>query len=157
MMCGKPIIGNVSGGMQDQMRFEDENGKWIDFSEKFPSNHYGTYKKCGEWAFPVFPSNLSIVGSIPTPYIWDDRADFRDIAKQMEAVFNTPKERRLELGKAAREWVTSDESMMSAKNMSKNVIEAIEETLATWKPRPKYEFLKVEKLPKKKMVHPLIY
>jgi hypothetical protein len=26
MMCGKPIIATVTGGMQDQMRFEDEDG-----------------------------------------------------------------------------------------------------------------------------------
>ena len=24
---------------------------------KFPSNHNGTYKKHGEWALPVYPSN----------------------------------------------------------------------------------------------------
>lgn len=160
MMCGKPIIATVTGGMQDQMRFEDENGKWIDFDEKFCSNHFGTYKKHGKFAFPVFPSNMSMVGSIPTPYIWDDRADFRDIAKQIKAVYdlkmNNPEEYQ-EVGKAAREWVTSDESMMSATNMCNNVIETIEQTLESWKPKPRYEFVKIEKLPRKKMVHPLIY
>jgi hypothetical protein len=35
MMCGKPFIATVTGGMQDQMRFVDENGKWIDFDENF--------------------------------------------------------------------------------------------------------------------------
>ena len=86
MMCGKMIIGNVTGGMQDQMRFENEKGEWIDFDENFCSNHFGTYKKHGEWAVPVYPSNMSIVGSIPTPYIFDDRADFRDIANAIEEV-----------------------------------------------------------------------
>ncbi len=70
MMCGKPIIATVTGGMQDQMRFEDEKGEWIKFTEKFGSNHRGKYKNCGEWAFPVFPNNLSLVGSQPTPYIF---------------------------------------------------------------------------------------
>ena len=69
LMAGKMIIANVTGGMQDQMRFEDEDGNWIDFDENFCSNHFGTYKKHGEWAVPVFPTNSSIVGSIPTPYI----------------------------------------------------------------------------------------
>ena len=59
MMAGTMIVGAVTGGMQDQLRFEDENGKWIDFDADFPSNHRGTYKKCGEWAVPVFPSNIS--------------------------------------------------------------------------------------------------
>ena len=157
MMCGKPIIGTVTGGMQDQMRFEDENGNWIDFNETFCSNHFGTYKKSGEWAFPVYPSNLSLVGSVPTPYIWDDRADFRDIADQILAVHSLDKDRRKAIGEKAREWVTSDESMMSARWMCKNVIGTVEETLATWKPRSSHELIKVEQLPRKSIVHPLVY
>ena len=75
MMCGKMIMATVTGGMQDQMRFENENGEWVDFNEEFCSNHFGTYKKCGEWAIPIFPACMSIQGSIPTPYIFDDRCD----------------------------------------------------------------------------------
>ena len=41
--------------------------------------------------------------------------------------------------------------------MCKNVIDTIEETFTAWKPRPKYEFIKVEKLDKKKIVHKLTY
>ena len=62
------------------MRFTDENGKWIDFTPDFPSNHRGTYKECGEWAVPVFPSNISLVGSVPTPYIYDDRCAPEEVA-----------------------------------------------------------------------------
>ena len=157
MMCGKPLIATVTGGMQDQMRFEDENGKWVELTKDFPSNHFGRYKKHGKWAFPCYPTNMSIVGSIPTPYIFDDRADFRDIAAQIENVYNLSPEEREEIGKAAREWVTSDESKMSARWMCQNVIDAVEETFDKWKPRRKYEFMKVEKLPRKKIVHPLVY
>ena len=157
MMCGKPIIATVTGGMQDQLRFENDKGEWIDFDENFCSNHFGTYKKHGKWAFPVYPSNMSIVGSIPTPYIFDDRADFRDIATQIKEVYELTSEEREERGRAAREWVTSEESMQSARMMSKNVIDGIEETFAKWKPRHKYEFIKVEKQPRKKSVHPIVY
>jgi glycosyltransferase involved in cell wall biosynthesis len=149
MMCGKPIIATVTGGMQDQMRFEDENGDWINFTEEFGSNHRGKYKNHGSWAFPVFPSNLSLVGSIPTPYIFDDRAEPFDIAAQMWALYRT-KVTAPELYEAyckeAREWVISDESMMSAKWMSKNIIDGIEETFAKWEPRYAYELIKVELL-----------
>ncbi len=60
----------------------DEKGEWIKFTEKFGSNHRGKYKNCGKWAFPVFPNNLSLVGSQPTPYIFDDRAEPSAIAEQ---------------------------------------------------------------------------
>jgi hypothetical protein len=92
MMCGKMIIANVTGGMQDQLRFEDETGKWIDFDEKFPSNHFGKYRKHGEWSEAVFPSNMSIVGSIPTPYIFDDRVDFRQVAEAIKKIYDLPYE-----------------------------------------------------------------
>jgi glycosyltransferase involved in cell wall biosynthesis len=160
MMCGKPIIATVTGGMQDQMRFEDKDGNWIEFDENFCSNHFGTYRKHGKWAFPVYPSNMSIVGSIPTPYIFDDRADFRDIATAIAEAYATkmhgPEEYE-EICKAAREWVTSDESMQSARMMSKNVIDGIEETFAKWKPRHKFELIKVEKQLRKKSTHPIVY
>ena len=157
MMCGKMIIGNVTGGMQDQMRFVDENGEWIDFNENFCSNHYGKYKNCGEWAVPVFPSNMSLVGSIPTPYIFDDRCDFRDVADAIEKVYHLSPEERAERGAKAREWVTSDEAMQSARWMCKNVIDGVDETLTNWKPRKSFELIKIEKLPRNKMVHPLVY
>ena len=157
MMAGRMIIANVTGGMQDQMRFEDENGNWIDFDDKFCSNHFGKYKKHGEWAIPVFPTNMSIVGSIPTPYIFDDRCDFRDVAKALEEAYNMPLEERFKKGLLARDWVLSNESMMSAKHMCDNVISTINESITTFKPRKKFELIKAEKLTKKKIVHPLVY
>jgi glycosyltransferase involved in cell wall biosynthesis len=157
MMAGRMIIANVTGGMQDQMRFEDENGKWINFDDKFCSNHFGKYKKHGEWALPVFPTNISIVGSIPTPYIYDDRCDFRDVAKAIEECYNLSPEERSRKGMAAREWVLSDESMMSAAHMCDNVISTINQTINTFKPKKQFELIKTEKLERKKIVHPLVY
>jgi glycosyltransferase involved in cell wall biosynthesis len=149
MMCGKPIIATVTGGMQDQMRFEDENGEWIKFTEEFGSNHRGKYKKHGKWAYPIFPSNVSLIGSVPTPYIFDDRANPHDIAKQIEAMYNTKinlPEIYQEQCQAAHEWVVSNESMMSAKNMCKNVVEGIDKTFNKWEPRHKFELIEVESL-----------
>jgi len=157
MMCGKMIMATVTGGMQDQMKFTDETGKWIDFDENFCSNHFGTYKNCGEWAIPLFPACMSIQGSIPTPYIFDDRIDFRDAAKGLVEVFEMNKEERNRRGMLAREWATSDEAMMTAENMALNTAICIDETLANFKPRKSYTFTKVEELPKKQIRHKLVY
>jgi glycosyltransferase involved in cell wall biosynthesis len=157
MMCGKMIIANTTGGMQDQMRFEDENGNWITFNEKFPSNHFGKYKKCGEWAVPVFPTNMSMVGSIPTPYIWDDKADFRDVSKAIQQVYEMSSEERINRGLAGRNWVQSDESSMSARKMCETFIGTIDETLKTFKKRSSFDLIKTQKLSRKKLTHPLTY
>jgi len=147
MICGKPIIATVTGGMQDQMRFEDEDGNWIKFTPEFGSNHRGKYKKHGKWAYPVFPSNLSIVGSIPTPYIFDDRAEPFDIAAQISKLHyhkTECPELYAEQCQAAHEWVHSDEAMMTAKHMCDNVIEGIDATFNKWTPRHRFELIQVE-------------
>ena len=117
MMAGTMIIANVTGGMQDQMRFE-KDGKWIDFDSDFPSNHRGTVKEHGEWAIPVFPSNISLTGSVPTPYIFDDRCRPEDAAQAILEAFNLSTEERDNRGLKGREWAMSDESGFTAKNMS---------------------------------------
>jgi glycosyltransferase involved in cell wall biosynthesis len=157
MMAGKMIIANVTGGMQDQMRFEDENGKWIDFTPEFPSNHFGKYKDHGKWAVPVFPNNMSLVGSPTTPYIWDDKLDFRELATAIQKVYEMSPEIRKENGLAAREWVTSDESGMSARVMCENIIKDIDLTLNTFTPRKSFEFIKTTEIPALELVHPLTY
>ena len=157
MMAGKMIIANVTGGMQDQMRFEDENGNWIDFTSEFPSNHFGKYKKHGEWAVPVFPNNMSLVGSPTTPYIWDDKLDFRELTQAIKSVYELSSEERKAKGLKAREWVTSDESGMSARVMCKNIIKDIDLTLNTFKPRKSFEFIKTTEVPALELVHPLTY
>jgi hypothetical protein len=138
------------------MKFEDEKGDWIEFNDKFLSNHFGTYKKCGVWARPVFPNNMSLVGSVQTPYIYDDRLDFRDLAKVIEGLYLFSPELRNELGLKGREWVLSNESMMSSSNMCKNMIEGIDETLSKWKPRKPFELVKALK-EEQKLNHPLVY
>jgi len=157
MMSGTMIIGNVTGGMQDQMRFEDEDGNWYTPSFEIPSNHMGRYKKHGEWAVPVFPSNISLVGSVPTPYIHDDRCDFRDVAQAIKQVYDLPKEERQRRGLVGHEWALSEESMMSGRNMGRNLIKYVDQTFEQFVPRTKYDILKVQDLPKKYVKHPVVY
>jgi hypothetical protein len=157
MMSGRMIIANVTGGMQDQMRFEYNDGNWINFTPDFPSNHRGTFKKCGKWAIPVFPSNMSLVGSPATPYIFDDRCRPEDVAHAILKAYMMPKEERDEKGLLAREWVTSDESGMSARQMCENVIDSMDEAFEKFVPRPRFELHKVTDRPKKRITHKLLY
>jgi hypothetical protein len=46
----------------------------------------------------------------------------------------------------AHEWVVSDESMMTARKMAENVIDAINTTFKKWQPRYAFELIKVEPL-----------
>ena len=160
MLVGTPIIANVTGGMQDQMRFEDENGKWIEFDKNFPSNNQGTYKKCGAWAFPCFPGSLSIQGSPQTPYIWDDRCKPTDATDHIMKLYEMTREERKQLGLKGREWATSDEAGFTSVKMSNKIIEGMDELFDTWEPREKFVILKdtdYDKHYKRTLKHALVY
>ena len=157
LLSGTPIIANTTGGMQDQMRFEDENGEWIKFDENFPSNHKGKYKKTGKWALPVFPTNNSLQGSVPTPYIFDDRCQPEDATKRIIELYNMSKEEREERGLAGREWATSEEAKFTSEKMSESVITHIDELFSTWKPREKYVVLSDSDFEKRVISHKLTY
>ncbi|MCK9273082.1 hypothetical protein M0P65_06055 [Candidatus Gracilibacteria bacterium] len=154
IMTETMIINNTTGGLQDQMRFEDENGRWIEFTEEFPTNHNGRYKKCGEWAIPIFPKTRSIQGSIPTPYIFDDRCDWEDVSKAILKVYEMSQEEREIRGKKGREWVLSKESRMSTTEMSHHIIMDINLLLEKWIPTRTIEMINVNKeLEKKKTIN----
>ena len=156
MLSGTMIIANVTGGMQDQMRFEDENGDWIDFDADFPSNHRGKYKKCGRWAQPVFPSNISLAGSPATPYIFDDRCSPEDAANALLEVYNLGKEERIKRGLEGREWATGDEARFTADKMTASIVNIVDKTIETFKPRSKYDIHKIGPRPNRYVSHKLL-
>jgi glycosyltransferase involved in cell wall biosynthesis len=155
LMTGTPIIANVTGGMQDQMRFVDENGEWINFTPDFPSNHKGTYKEHGEWAIPVFPSNISAQGSVPTPYIFDDRCSIEEAAEAIHKMYMKGDKERIRIGKLGYDWVTGDEANMTAEKMCNNVIETLDDSFKRFKPRTSFNFYKIDDRPKKYIKHKL--
>ena len=142
LLTSTPFIANVTGGMQDQMRFVDENNEWYTNSVEIPSNHYQTYSEHGEWALPVFPKALALVGSPVTPYIWDSRCDFRDAAQNINKLYNMSNKKRKSIGEKGRKWAISNEAGFTAEAMGKTFTEGMEELFSTWTPRKSFTFSK---------------
>lgn len=142
MLSGTPIINNVTGGLQDQCGFVDENDEWIRFNGDFATNHAGKYKLHGVWVKPVFPSNRSLQGSPQTPYIFDDRAKYEDVADAIMYWYNTPETLRNEMGVAGREWCLKNG--LTAEQMGMQMIHMIDYLFAS-KPilRNRYTLTKV--------------
>tara|TARA_B100000214_G_scaffold128261_1_gene91213 strand:+ start:9085 stop:10473 length:1389 start_codon:yes stop_codon:yes gene_type:complete len=149
LMAGTPITVNVTGGLQDQCGFRLNNKLLThkDYDEiqslhddrKWASNPDLTW---GDWVKPVWPSNRSMVGSIPTPYIFDDRCRFDDVAQAMKDWFDEGSDKRMEYGMKGHEFVMSDDAMMSAKAMSDNFINHMETAFDKWTPRKRYTLFK---------------
>ena len=157
ILAGTPIIANVTGGMQDQMRFVDNKGEWFTPSADVPSNHRGTYKEHGEWALPVYPTSRSIQGSIPTPYIYDDRCKWEDALERIKEIYNLSPEERQKRGLAGREWALSNEAGFTVKHQANRVMEAFTELFDTWEPREKYEIVNATEYKGKFLNHKIIY
>ena len=84
-----------------------------------------------------------MVGSIPTPYIFDDRCRFDDVAQAMKDWFDEGSDKRMEYGMKGHEFVMSDDAMMSAKAMSQNFIDHMDRGLKEFKPRKKFDIFEV--------------
>ena len=142
LLTGTPIIANVTGGMQDQMRFVDSEGNWYTNDENIPSNHNATYTKHGAWALPVYPKALSLVGSPQTPYIFDSRANVNDVADRIKQLYNMSPESRKAIGDLGKEWALGDEAGFTSKKMGERFVDGMEKLFTTWSPREKFSFFK---------------
>ena len=156
ILAGTPIIANVTGGMQDQMGFLDENGEWYTPTPQVPSNHTGHYRKHGAWAFPVYPTNRSIQGSPTTPYIWDDRCNPEDAADCIKHLYNMSREERKALGLKGREFALNEGGFTGGR-MGERAINAIDQLFNTWTPREKFEFINVNEVKEDELSHELLY
>ena len=157
MLAGTPYIANVTGGMQDQMRFVDNEGKWFEPDTDIPSNHKGTYKEHGEWVFPVYPTSRSIQGSPSTPYIFDDRCKWEDACDRIKEVYALSSEERKSRGLKGREWALSNEAGFTSDHQSNRVIKAFNELFDIWKPREKYELINANESKGNFLTHKIDY
>ena len=149
LMAGTPIILNVTGGLQDQCGFKLK-GKHVtheDYDEihsfhddrKWKDNPDLTH---GEWVKPVWPSNRSLAGSPPTPYIFDDRCRFDDVAIAIKEWYDMGEDERRECGKKGYDFVMRDDVMMASEAMSQNFIDHMDVAFDNWKPRKRYSIFK---------------
>ena len=157
LVTATPFIANVTGGMQDQMRFEGKKGGWFEPTSELPSNNRKTLTKNGDWALPVYPTNLSMVGSPVTPYIWDDRCSAWDASEAIMQMYSMSPEERKERGEKGLEWALSPEAGFTAKIMGERIIEACDTLFHTWSPKPKCEIIKIEKTKPNYINHSLTY
>ena len=97
----------------------------------------------GKWMKPVWPSNRSLQGSIPTPYIFDDRPSFEDFADVLKEWYDMGPEKRRERGLLGHKFAMSDEAMMSASAMCQNFIDHMDTAFEKWTPRKRYTIFEV--------------
>ena len=148
LAAGTPIVVNVTGGLQDQCGFINPTTNKYFTEEDYLEVHTLHRKdewghlEHGEWVKPVWPSNISLQGSVATPYIFDDRADFREIGHALYEWYKTPKADRKFAGLKGREFIMNAEVGMSKTNMCDRIYESINNSLNNFESRNRFELHK---------------
>ena len=138
LTVGTPIIVNVTGGLQDQCGFRDDNGNLLTAGDyiELGTNHRGKYKTHGEWVKPVYPASISLQGSPMTPYIWDDRCNPEDVAPNIREFYDMGRDERKRLGSLGTEFCK--ENQMTSEAMGQNFIDSMNGAFDNWKPKKRY-------------------
>ena len=149
LMAGTPIIVNVTGGLQDQCGFKLNNKlltandykeiKSLHDDRKWAHNEELTW---GEWVKPVWPSNRCLQGSPPTPYIFDDRCRWDDVADRVYEWYMMSDDERRDCGLKGYEFLKQEDVMMTSEAMSNNFIKQMDNAFSKWKPRKRYTIYK---------------
>tara|TARA_Y100000310_G_scaffold270450_1_gene284277 strand:- start:13 stop:945 length:933 start_codon:yes stop_codon:yes gene_type:complete len=136
----KPIIVNVTGGLQDQCGFKKRDGSYLTADDyiQLGSNHIAKYKDHGEWVKPIWPKTISLMGSPVTPYIFDDRCDWKDAGDAIKEWHDAGPDERKRCGKLGREFVTDDQIGMRVEEMGRRFIQSMDRAFKNWKPRSRY-------------------
>ncbi len=147
VMAGTPIIVNVTGGMQDQCGFREKGSGKLLTAEDYVEigSLHDRYKKnthvWGDWVKPIWPVR-STTGSVPTPYIFDDRVDFQDVAPLIREWYDMGREERKVAGLKGRKFFLG-EGKLSKEAMCESLVEGMEGAFANWKPRKKYQLVTI--------------
>jgi len=115
LSCGTPIIANMTGGLQEQVR----SG----------SDLFG---------IPLFPESKAVIGSQDVPYIYEDRLSEGQVVSALEKMLAMGPEERVKLGASGREHVLKNYNFKTFNEQWVNVMLKVYEEYGSWETRANY-------------------
>jgi hypothetical protein len=94
----------------------------------------------GDWVIPVWSSSQNLNGSVPTPYIYEDRVNVNDVANAIGEMYKLGKKKRTANGKKGREWAIRN---LSSKVMCDSMSNGIETAIKNYKPKERFNLYKL--------------
>lgn len=116
LMCGTPVIGNMTGGIQDQIT--DGNSVF---------------------GVAIQPASRAVIGSQEVPYIYEDRISREDFIAALEKIHSMTREERKALGKLGQEYA------LNAFNYDANIakwdelLQDVRQNCGSWETRKNYK------------------
>lgn len=115
LSCGTPVIGNKTGGIQDQL---------TDGKEDF--------------GVLIEPSSKAIIGSQDVPYIYEDRICKEDFINALLKIHNMTRQERKEIGRKGLEHVMKNFNFTDFQNSWNKIITDFHEKYGSWENRKNY-------------------
>ena len=117
LACGTPIIVNMTGGLQEQVK--DEDGNWFGIG--------------------LEPASRAVIGSQEVPYIYEDRVTKEDFHHALTMIYTMDPEQRKRLGLEGRNHVLKNYNF---ENYTSKWVEIFDNAIAkhgSWDTRQNYQ------------------
>jgi glycosyltransferase involved in cell wall biosynthesis len=115
LSCGTPIIANMTGGLQEQIR----SG----------SDLFG---------IPLIPESKAVIGSQDVPYIYEDRISESQLVSALEKMFIMSREERRQVGLKGRKHVMDNYNFETFNKQWLDIMLKIHEEEGSWETRRNY-------------------
>lgn len=116
LSCGTPVIGNKTGGIQDQLT----NGK-------------------DTFGILIEPSSRAVIGSLEVPWIYEDRVSNKDVVNAMLQIHNMSREERKLLGAKGREHVIQNFNFQDFNKKWDAIMTDVYQKYGSWGNRKNYK------------------
>lgn len=117
LACETPIIVNMTGGLQEQVR--DEEGNWFGLG--------------------IEPSSRAVIGSQEVPYIYEDRVSGEDFQHALLTFYAMSDSARAQLGAEGRQHVLKNYNFQTYRKKWLEIFEQIIEKHGSWDTRRNYQ------------------
>tara|TARA_R100001510_G_C7653088_1_gene211119 strand:- start:24 stop:1292 length:1269 start_codon:yes stop_codon:yes gene_type:complete len=112
LSCATPIIVNMTGGLQEQIKGKDS-----------------------DFGIALTPASKAIIGSQQIPWIYEDRLNGDDVVDALEKMLNMSEEERREMGRLGREHVMENYNFENFNNTWIEAMTKLHEEEGSWETR----------------------
>jgi glycosyltransferase involved in cell wall biosynthesis len=123
LSCGTPVIVNKTGGLQEQVT------DGVD-----------------EFGVGIEPSSKAVIGSLETPWIYEDRVSNKDVINAMLKIHNMTRDQRKALGEKGRQHVMKNYNFDNFCNRWDQIFTQFHEKHGSWSTRKNYKSYSIKEL-----------
>jgi glycosyltransferase involved in cell wall biosynthesis len=135
MACETPIIITMTGGLQEQVTYMERITEPMMLKRNEKSKSFTEY----EHGIGLEPSSKAIIGSQQVPFIYEDRLNEKQVVDALVKMYEYGPEKRVELGKAAREHVLKNYNFENFTQQWEKIITDTHEKHGSWDTRKNYK------------------